>query len=68
MFKTFPRVKHEDLRRVGGFDVLVKSIQEMNYDGEMESQGFEVCLGLKKIAHFWGWPTDSDIKKVIDKL
>lgn len=60
------RVHHERIKTVGGFDVIIKSIEQMNYSGEWENSGFDIYLGLKKIGHFWGYPISKDIQKLID--
>jgi hypothetical protein len=60
------RVHHENIRTVNGFDVIIKSLETMEYDGVWVSAGFDIYLGLKKIGHFWGYPISKDIQKLLD--
>ena len=61
------RVRHEDIKRVGGFDVIIKSIETLSYSGRWEDAGFDIYLGLKSIGHYWGYPVSTDIQKLLDK-
>ena len=61
------RVKYSTVRNVCGLDVRVDSIETFSYQGEWEPNGFNVHLGFKKIGFFYGYPSDSDLKKVIQK-
>lgn len=59
------RVKRTEIRKVQGIDVEVRTVETFTYQGEWEPNGFEVFLGLKKIGHLYGWPTDSDLARLI---
>ena len=60
------RIKHEEIRRIAGFDVVVKSYELMEYDGSWFPAGFRVFLGGKVIGDFIGYPVDRDLEEVIE--
>lgn len=60
------RIQNTHYRRIGGFDVRIESQEFLGYNGEWEHDYFGIYLGLKKIGSFSGYPTDSDLKKVVD--
>jgi len=53
-----------ELRKVKGIDVEIARVGWVDYSRE-ETFGFDILLGGKKIAHFNGYPVDSDIEKAL---
>lgn len=61
------KIKYSEQKTVGGFEVTVNCIQEMNYSGEWESAGWDIVFFGKVIGNYCGYPISSDIQKLLDK-
>ena len=61
------RIKYTEIRQAGGFDVVVKSVESLDYDGSWYHAGFKVFLGGKLIGNYIGYPIDRDLMKLINK-
>ena len=61
------KIRSEEIRKINGFDIIVKYIDMLEYNGLWHHDSYKAFLGLKYIGNYIGYPTDSDLKKLINK-
>jgi len=61
------RVIQDEIRRVAGFDVVVKTCENMDYLGHWNQDEYKCYLGGKEIGSWYGWPSNEVIKECIYK-
>ena len=61
------RVIQDEIRHVAGFDVVVKTCENMDYQGYWNQDEFKCYLAGKEIGSCYGWPSDGTIKEFIYK-
>lgn len=57
--------KSVEPRPIDGVRVFVKGMREMSYGGKWEDSGYDIVVDDKVVHNFFGWPTDSDIRRVL---
>jgi hypothetical protein len=62
---SITRIVYTDKNNINGKDVIIRSIESLNYDGVWEGKGYEVECGIKKKI-FIGYPTHTDIINFIN--
>lgn len=61
------KIRSEEIRKIAGLDIILKYIDMLEYDGLWRHDSFQAFLGLKCIGEYIGYPTDSDLKKLVNK-
>lgn len=57
--------KSTEPRMIDGVRVFVKGVSEMSYEGTWEDSGYDIVVDDKVLRNFYGWPTDTDIRRVL---
>lgn len=64
--EVLSRVRHEEIVLCKGFDMVIKTIDIMDYDGWRNSDKFEVYLGGKCLGYYYGYPVKKDLLRLLN--
>jgi len=56
------------MRNISGITFFIKYFQQLNYDGEWESDAFYVYLAGQLIGRCYGFPSDDDILGMFEAM